>query len=107
MNIFDLTKQELDCGQDGSCKVFYENDLFNARVIVLAAGQKMPECQVKAYVMFYVVKGDVLLKRNDETVSLGENHLFITEPAVLSLQSELGARLMGIQVNTNKEKTGQ
>jgi hypothetical protein len=49
---------------------------------------------------FYVVKGEVLLKRNDESAILRENQVFISEPALLSMETTSGARLMGIQIKT-------
>jgi quercetin dioxygenase-like cupin family protein len=78
--------------------VFFQNDLFKSRVIVLEAGGKIPECQMDSFVMFYVVKGEVLLRKNDESSILKENQVFITEPALLSMESESGARLLGVQI---------
>lgn len=40
MNIYDLTKLELDPKAGGNCGAFFQNDLINARIIVLNAGQK-------------------------------------------------------------------
>ena len=103
MNIFDLTKLELDPNAGGSCGAFYQNGLINARLIVLKAGQRISHARVDGYVMFYAVKGEVTLKRNDETAVLRENQVFISEPAVVSMESAHGARLMGIRVSTGKE----
>ena len=50
-----------------------------------------------SFVMFYVVKGEVLLRKNEESIILKENHVFITEPALLSMETRTGARLMGVQ----------
>ena len=54
--------------------------------------------------MFYVVKGEVLLRKNDESSILRENQVFITEPALLSMETTVGARLMGVQI---KAQTGE
>jgi quercetin dioxygenase-like cupin family protein len=77
-----------------NANVFFENDLFKTRVIVLQPEQKIPECFM-SFVMFYVVKGEVLLRKNEESTILKENHVFITEPALLSMETRTGARLMG------------
>ena len=82
--------------------VFYQNDFFKARVIVLEAGGKIPECQMDTYVMFYVVKGEVLIRKNDETSVLKENQVLIAEPALVSMESKTGARLMGVQIKARK-----
>ncbi|MHB1454281.1 MAG: hypothetical protein ACYCYM_10070 [Saccharofermentanales bacterium] len=38
--------------------------------------------------------------QNDETSVLKENQVLITEPALLSMESKTGARLMGIHIKT-------
>ena len=98
MKIFDLMNLEAEGYENRKVNVFFKNDLFKTRVIVLKQGQKIPECQMNDFVMFYVVKGEVLLRKNDEESILKENQIFITEPALLSMEANTGARLLGIQI---------
>mgnify|MGYP005868380043 CR=1 FL=1 len=98
MEIFDLMNLEAEGYENRNVNVFFQNDLFKARVIVLEAGQKIPECRMDCFVMFYVVKGEVLLRKNNESSILKENQVFITEPALLSMETNSGARLFGIQI---------
>ena len=100
MEIFDLMNLAAQGYEKRQVNVFFQNDLFKTRVIVLEAGGKIPECLMDTYVMFYVVKGEVMLRKNDEASVLKENQVFITEPALLSMESKTGARLMGIQIKT-------
>lgn len=102
MQIFDLMNLEAQGYENRQVNVFFQNELFKTRVIVLEAGGKIPECQMESYVMFYVVKGEVLLKKNDESCILKENQLLITEPALLSMETTFGARLMGVQIKTQE-----
>ncbi len=104
MNIYDLTKLELDPKAGGNCGAFYQNDLINARLIVLNAGQKISDARVDSYVMFYVVKGEVTLTRNDETATLHENQVFISDPAVVSLETVHGVRLMGVRISLKESQ---
>ena len=97
MEIFDLLNLEAEGYEKRNVNVFFENDLFKTRVIVLEPEQKIPECMMDSFVMFYVVKGEVLLRKNDESTILKENNVFITEPALLSMETRTGARLMGVQ----------
>ena len=97
MEIFDLMRLEAEGYEKRNVNVFFENDLFKTRVIVLEPEQKIPECMMDSFVMFYVVKGEVLLRKNDESTILKENNVFITEPALLSMETRTGARLMGVQ----------
>lgn len=57
---------------------------------------------METYVMFYCIKGTVILRKNNETSVLSENQVFIAEPALLSMVSTDGARLMGIQIKAQK-----
>ena len=61
METFDLLNLEAEGYEKRNVNVFFENDLFKTRVIVLKPEQKTPESMMDSFVMFYVVKGDVLL----------------------------------------------
>ncbi len=102
MKIFDLINLEAEGYENRGVNVFFQNDVFKTRVIVLEAGGKILPCQMDTFVMFYVVMGEVVLRKNDESSTLKENQVFITEPAMLSMESASGARLMGVQIKTGK-----
>ena len=102
MKIFDLINIETEGYENRAVNVLFQNDVFKTRVIVLEAGGKIPLCQMDTFVIFYVVKGEVVLRKNDESSTLKENQVFITEPALLSMESASGARLMGVQIKTGK-----
>lgn len=102
MQIFDLMELEAEGYENRKVNVFFQNELFKTRVIVLGAGEKIPDCQMKSYVLFYVVKGEVLIKKNEESSLLKENQVLITGPALLSMETASGARLMGVQINTRE-----
>lgn len=102
MEIFDLMDLVAQGYENRQVNVFYQNDFFKARVIAIEAGGKIPECQMDTYVMFYVVKGEVLIRKNDETSVLKENQVLIAEPALVSMESKTGARLMGVQIKARK-----
>jgi len=102
MEIFDLINIEAKGYEKRAVNVFFQNDVFKTRVIVLEAGGKIPLCQMDTFVIFYVVKGEVVLRKNDESSTLKENQVFVTEPALLSMESASGARLMGVQIKTGK-----
>ena len=102
MKIFDLMNLEAEGYENRKVNVFFKNDLFKTRVIVLKQGQKIPECQMNDFVMFYVVKGEIMLRKNDEESILKENQIFITEPALLSMEANTGARLLGVQIKVQE-----
>ncbi|NBK21138.1 MAG: hypothetical protein EOM68_03825 [Spirochaetia bacterium] len=98
MQIYDLMNLKAEGYEQRQVNVFYQNDAFKTRVIVLEAGGSIPACNMDSHVLFYVVEGTVRITRNGETAMLEENQVFITEPATLSMESDTGARLMGIQI---------
>jgi quercetin dioxygenase-like cupin family protein len=100
MEIFDLIHQTAEGYENRGVNGFYQNDLFKTRVIVLEAGGKIPECRMESYVLFYVVYGEVLLHKNDESSPLREGQAFVSEPALISMESQTGAKLMGVQIRT-------
>lgn len=102
MNIYDLMGMDAEGYENRKVNVFYQNEQFKTRVILLEAGGKIPQCQMDTYVMFYVVKGEVLLKKNQESAVLKENQVFISEPALISMESADGARLLGVQIKAAK-----
>jgi hypothetical protein len=100
MKIYDLLDLKAEGYGNRNANVFFENDLLKTRVIVLEPGQRIPECKMDSFVIFYVVKGQVLLKKNEESAVLNENQVFISEPALLSMETTTGARLMGVQIRS-------
>ena len=98
MQIFDLMNLETEAYEKREKNVFFKNELFKTRIIDLKAGESIPECLMDCFVIFHVVKGEVLLRKNEQKAILKENQVFITEPALLSMQTDSGARLMGIQI---------
>jgi quercetin dioxygenase-like cupin family protein len=83
--------------------IFFQNETLTARIVELKPGEKMPEykpyCKMEGHVMFYVVKGEIQLRKNDEIETLKENQLFITEPpATLSFSTKSGAKIMGVHI---------
>jgi quercetin dioxygenase-like cupin family protein len=100
MEIYDLLNLSVEGYENRSVNVFYQNDLFKTRVIALEPGGIIPECKMESYVLFYMVRGEVLLKKNGESSPLREGQVFISEPALISMESQTGARLMGVQIKT-------
>lgn len=49
-------------------------------------------------VIFYVIAGSVEITVDQEKATLNEGQCLITEPAIISMSSKDGAKLMGIQI---------
>ena len=78
--------------------VFYKAKEFKARIIELPPGGEMPTCEMASYVIFYVIEGAAEVKVNQEKANIKEGRCLITEPATLSMRTNDGVKIMGIQV---------
>ncbi len=98
MNVFDLNEMKTFPYGQREKNVFYQAKEFKTRIIELPPGGEMPICEMTEHVIFYVLNGETRVTVNSETVDLKEKQCLIIEPATLSMTTEKGVRLMGIQI---------
>lgn len=98
MKVFDLNEMTASSYEQREKNVFYLAKEFKTRIIELPPGGQMPTCEMASHVIFYVLDGEARVTVNSETVELKEKQCLITEPAIISMKTETGVRLMGIQV---------
>lgn len=55
--------------------------------LYLESGDTIPACQRDSYIMFNVLKGEVLLQKNQEISMLKENQIFTSESALVSMKT--------------------
>jgi len=68
-------------------------------MIELPPGGEMPACEMESYVLFYVIKGKAEVSVNAETTDLETGQCLITEPATLSMKTDNGVKIMGVQID--------
>jgi quercetin dioxygenase-like cupin family protein len=98
MKVFDLARLEAHSYEQRDRNVFHQAAEFKARIIKLPPGGVMPECEMASHVIFLVLEGRVRVRVNAEEALLHEKHCLIAEPATLSMKSDTGARLLGVQI---------
>ena len=98
MKMFDLDEMTAHPYEEREKNVFYHAKEFKTRVIELPPGGRIPLCEMAEHVIFYVLNGEARLSVNSEEVVLKEKQCLITEPATISMKTERGAKLMGIQI---------
>lgn len=103
MEIFDFNKIEGKPYEERHKNVLYKTEDFKIRVIDLPENGTMPECNMETYVVFVVMHGRVDITINGQVHSLKEKQSLASEPAVFSMKTTEGAKLMGIQI----KKTGE
>ena len=105
MKIFDLTSTTAYPHEERDKNIFYLADEFKVRIIELPPGGRMPDCEMASHVIFYVLEGQAEVTVGSEKASLKEKNCLITEPATLSMRTEKGVRLLGIQVTRHLSRT--
>jgi len=98
LKVLDLNEMTAFPYEQREKTVFYQAEEFKTRIIELPPGGEMPTCEMASHVIFYVLDGEVRVTVNSETVELKEKQCLITEPATLSMRTQNGVRLMGIQI---------
>jgi len=98
MQLFNLKTMKPSPYEERDKNVFYKAKEFKTRIIELPPGGEMPTCEMLSYVIFYVIKGTAQAKVNQEKIILKEGQCLITEPATLSIKTQEGVKMMGIQI---------
>ena len=98
MQLFNLKTMKSYPYEERDKNVFYKAKEFKVRIIELPPGGEMPTCEMLSYVIFYVIKGTAEAKVNQEKIILKEGQCLITEPAILSMKTQDGVKMMGIQI---------
>lgn len=98
MKIIDLSQLESFPYSQGDKNVFYEAEEFKARIINLSAGENIPKCEMVSYVIFIVLEGEAEVTVNGQKSTISKGNCLISEPATLSLKTEEGVRVLGLQI---------
>lgn len=98
IQVFDVKSMKAHPYEKRDMNVFYKAKEFKVRIIELPAGGEMPTCEMASYVLFYVIEGTAEVMVDQEKMNIKEGQCFITEPATLSMQTDNGVKIMGVQV---------
>ena len=102
MKVFDITDMDAYGYEQRSRNVFHEAPEFKMRVIDLPPGDSIPHCQMASHVVFVCVEGEAWVTADGDEVSLTPAKGLVTEPATLSMRSDIGAKLLGIQITPSE-----
>jgi len=98
MQVFDIKAMVVHPYEERDRNVFYKAKEFKTRIIELPAGGEMPTCEMTSHVIFYFIAGAAEVMVNQEKVNIKEGQCLIIEPATLSMRTNDGVKIMGIQV---------
>lgn len=98
MEILDFTKiSGFPIGEKHKNELYKTAD-FKIRVIDLPENGSIPECDMATHVVFVVMDGQVDITVNGKEYRLIEKQSLASEPAAFSMKTNIGAKLMGIQI---------
>ncbi len=98
MQVFDISAMAAHSYSEREKNVLYQTPRFKVRIIELPAGGSMPDCEMASHVLFYVVRGETKVQVNQQTATINEGQCLISEPATLSMKTEAGVKILGIQI---------
>jgi mannose-6-phosphate isomerase-like protein (cupin superfamily) len=98
MQIFNLNTMKAYPYEEREKNVFYKAEKFKTRIIELSPGEGIPECEMSSHVMFYVLEGEAEVKVNQEKAVIKKEQCLIIEPATVSMKTDKGVKMMGIQI---------
>lgn len=101
MKVFNLNELQSHSYEERDKNIFYSTDEFKTRVIELSIGGQIPPCTMSSYVMYIVINGSVEVQVNEQKVELSEGRCLITEPATLSMKTNTGVKMIGVQIAKN------
>ena len=98
MNLFNIAIMKTYEYDQREKNVFYETRDFKMRVIDLAPGESIPQCDMASYVIFVGIEGEAEVVVGTEQTCVSRGQCLVTEPATLTMRTNVGARLLGIQM---------
>jgi len=99
LKIFDLNRIDAFDIEQKEKNVFYQKRNFKVRIIALPPGGQMPTCDMKSHVIFYILEGTGVIHAGFESAELKKGECFIAEPSQISMNSDNGVKILGIQVS--------
>jgi len=101
--IFDLIKRKAYPYQQRERNVLYKRPEFKARIIELASGGGIAECRMADHVIFIGLEGQATVTIDGQAEEVSQGKCLVGGPGLFSMETESGARLLGIQIKTVKK----
>ncbi len=98
MQVFNLKEMKSFEYEERNKNIFFKTEEFKVRIIELPPNGKMPSCEMASYVIFNVIDGSVEVQVNKQSAAIKEGQCLITAPATISMKTEDGVKIMGIQI---------
>src|SRR4030065_989772 len=98
MEFFDLNDSNVYPLEERDKNVLFQSGIFKVRLIQVEAGGEIPPCAMAMNVIFCVLQGEGVITVNESSNQVKSHSLIITSPATVSMKSDEGMRVLGIQI---------
>ena len=98
IKVFDLNDIHVHPFEERERNVIFQSETFKVRLIQLEAGGEIPPCNMAMNVLFCILQGEGVIVVNEVSNQVKPHSLIITPPATISMKSEKGMRVLGIQI---------
>ena len=98
MKVFDLNDIHVHPFEERDKNVVFQSEAFKVRLIELEAGGEIPRCNMAMNVLFCILQGEGVIVVNEVSNQVKPHSLVITPPATISMKSEKGMKVLGIQI---------
>src|SRR4030042_3376040 len=98
MEIFDLNDTLVYAFEERDRNLLFQDETFKVRLIQLEAGGEIPSCTMPMNVIFCVLQGKGIITINEKSNQVKPHSLIITPPATISMMSDEGMKVLGIQI---------
>jgi quercetin dioxygenase-like cupin family protein len=98
MEIFDLNDILVHPFEERDGNVLFQTETLKVRLIQVDSGGEIPPCTMATHVLFCVLQGEGIITVNDKTNQVKPHSLIITPPTTISMKSDEGMRVLGIQI---------
>ena len=98
MEIFDLNDILVHPFEERDGNVLFQTETLKVRLIQVDSGGEIPPCTMATNVLFCVLQGEGIITVNDKTNQVKPHSLIITPPTTISMKSDEGMRVLGIQI---------
>jgi len=98
MEILDLNDLSVYPFEERDKNVLFQSGTTKVRLIQLDAGGEIPPCAMAMNVIFCVLQGKGIITVNEKSNQVKPHSLIITPPTTISMKSDEGMRVLGIQI---------
>ena len=98
MEIFDLNDIFVHPLEERDRNVLFQTETFKVRLIQVDSGGEIPPCTMATNVLFCILQGEGIITVNGKTNQVKPHSLVIAPPATISMRSNEGMKLLGIQI---------